>query len=46
MTIEKSKESVNNFFDTSNRFRWVLLAALILILTIIIYPNLVITPHQ
>ena len=46
MNIDKGKASVGNFFDTSNRFRWVLLAALILILTIIVYPNLVITTHQ
>ena len=46
MNMVKGKTSVSNFFDTSNRFRWVLLAALILILTIIVYPNLVITTHQ
>lgn len=41
--IEKRKESVRRIFTESRRFRWVLLGALTAFLTILLYPNLLVT---
>jgi putative nucleotidyltransferase with HDIG domain len=46
MKIEKGKEALSNYFDASNRMRWGILAAVTVIFTILLYPNLVITKHQ
>ena len=46
MKIEKSKEALSNYFDTSNRMRWGILVVVTVIFTFLLYPNLVITKHQ
>jgi putative nucleotidyltransferase with HDIG domain len=46
MKIEKSKEAFSKFFDASNRIRWGILAAITIIFTLLLYPNLVITKHR
>ena len=46
MKIEKSKEALSNYFDASNRMRWVILVVVTVIFTFLLYPNLVITKHQ
>lgn len=46
MKIEKSKEALSKFFDASNRIRWGILAAITIIFTLLLYPNLVITKHR
>ncbi|MHC4244851.1 MAG: HD family phosphohydrolase, partial [Planctomycetota bacterium] len=46
MKIDKSRQALSKYFDNSNRMRWGILAAVIAIFTILLYPNLVITRHQ
>ena len=46
MKIENSKKAISNYFDASNRMRWGILTVIIVIFTLLLYPNLVITKHQ
>jgi membrane-associated HD superfamily phosphohydrolase len=46
MKIEESKKAISNYFDGSNRMRWGILTFIIVIFTLLLYPNLVITKHQ
>jgi putative nucleotidyltransferase with HDIG domain len=46
MKIEQSKKAISNYFDASNRMRWGILTVIIVIFTLLLYPNLVITKHQ
>ena len=46
MKFEKTKEALSKFFDASNRIRWGILAAITIIFTLLLYPNLVITKHR
>ena len=46
MSKEKSKESVNKLLYSDRRFRWGILCTLLVLFSIILYPNLVITKHQ
>ena len=46
MGKEKNKESGNQLLDSYKWFRWGILFALVLLFSIILFPNLVITKHQ
>jgi membrane-associated HD superfamily phosphohydrolase len=46
MKIKNSKKAISNYFDASNRMRWGILTVTIVIFTLLLYPNLVITKHQ
>ena len=46
MKIEKSKKAISNYLDSSNRMRWGILTVIIVIFTLLLFPNLVITKHQ
>ena len=46
MSKEKNKESVNKLLYSDRRFRWGILCSLLILFSIILYPNLVITKHQ
>ena len=46
MSKEKNKESVNKTLDSTKRFRWGILFSVIVLFSIILFPNLIITKHQ
>ncbi|NNL77097.1 MAG: HD family phosphohydrolase, partial [Desulfobacterales bacterium] len=46
MSKEKNKESANQMLDSQRWFRWGILAVLVLLFSIILFPNLVIKKHQ
>ena len=46
MAKDKSKESVNKLLYSDRRFRWGILCSILILFSIILYPNLVVTKHQ
>ena len=46
MSKEKNKESGNTFLNDKRRFRWIILFAVAILSSIILFPNLVITRYQ
>jgi putative nucleotidyltransferase with HDIG domain len=46
MSKEKSRESVSRLLGSDWRFRWAILGAVLVLSSIILYPNLVITKNQ
>jgi putative nucleotidyltransferase with HDIG domain len=46
MSKEKNKATANRLFDTGSRFRWVILGCVTLLLTVLLFPNLVVTRHR
>jgi len=46
MSKAKNKKSVSKLLNSDRRFRWGILCSLIILFSIILFPNLVITKHQ
>lgn len=46
MSKEKNKDAVNKKVDAAKRFRWGILLSVIVLFSIILFPNLVVTKHQ
>ncbi len=46
MSKEKSKETVSRLLDAPGRFRWVILGCVTMLLTVLLFPNLVVTRHR
>ena len=46
MAKEKGKESVNKLLYSDRRFRWGILCSILILFSIILYPNLVVTDRD
>jgi membrane-associated HD superfamily phosphohydrolase len=46
MSKEKNKDAVNKKVDAAKRLRWGILLSVIVLFSIILFPNLVVTKHQ
>ncbi|MEJ2283393.1 MAG: hypothetical protein P8X85_07355 [Desulfobacterales bacterium] len=46
MSRDRNKEPVGRILDSGRRFRWVILSAMTLLFSLILFPSLVATKHQ